>query len=253
MKTLIAILVLSSACPALVDSGVTDGLKKQYEKQILVLRTPFQKGDQEFDSVGRPLKDLPADQWRVYGPLLITSIKSEPNRLRLEGVRVISSKNLKPAKEMLLQSGKTIKVAIHLDHPLSSADDAQAILDRVFFLNPARATYPQPEYRRPDENLGADQKIYHVGNNVLSPQPLYQPDPDYSVKAREAKYQGTLVLLVVVDTTGRVSRIKFARTLGLGLDEKAVEKVETWKFKPATRDGQPVAVEVNVEVSFQLW
>lgn len=253
MKTLIAILVLSSAWPALANNELKDTLKKHYEKQILVLRTPFQPGDQQFDSTGKPLKDPPANQWRVYGPLLITSIKSERNKLRLEGVRVSSPRDLKPAHQMLLQSGKTIKVDIHLDHPLSSADDAQAILDRVFFPELKAAPYSQPEYRRPDQDLGAGQNIQHVGSGVSAPKAIYAPDPDFSDQARKAKYQGTVVMNVLIDATGRVARIKLTRPLGMGLDEKAMEKITTWKFNPATRDGQPVAVEVNVEVSFNLY
>lgn len=254
MKTLIAILVLASACPALADSELKDTLKKTYEKHILVLRTPLQTGDQEFDSAGKPLKEPPANKWRVYGPLLINGIKVDATRLRLEGVRVSSPSSLKPAKEMLLQSGKTIKIDIHLDHPLGSADEAQDILGRVFFLELKKAEFPLPEYRRPDEITSGDQNIQKVDQKrVFAPKPIYVPDPDFSEQARKAKYGGTVVLAVVVDSQGRVSRVKLLRPLGMGLDEKAMEKIATWRFDPAMRNGQPVAVEVNVEVSFNLY
>jgi TonB family protein len=254
MKTFIAILVLALALPAFADQRLKDTLKKEYEKRILVLRTPLQKGDQEFDSDGKPLKDPPANQWRVYGPLLITWIKAESNALRLEGVRVPSTKDVNPVKEMLLQSGKRIKVDIHLDHPLNSSSEAQDIIGRVFFLDPKSAPYSQPEYRRPDENISGDQTVHKVDQKrVFAPKPIFMPDPAYSVQAREAKYQGTLTLDVVIDSQGRVSRIKLARPLGLGLDDMAMEKVQTWKFNPAMLDGKPVAVEVNIEVSFNLY
>lgn len=259
MKTLVAILVLAPACPLLAASDLADTLKDQYQKHILILRTPFQKGDQEFDSAGKPFKQPPSNQWRAYGPLLITRIKAEKNKLRLEGVRVCSTRDLKPAKEMLLQSGKTVKVDIHLDRPLSSADDAHAILDRIFFLDVKGAPYSLPEFRRPDDTIPdqtsqGDQAVHKVDQkSVVAPTPVYQPDPDYSDRARDAKYQGTVILGVVVDSSGRVSRVKLLRALGRGLDEKAMEKVEIWKFKPATRNGQPVAVEVNVEVTFNLY
>ena len=88
---------------------------------------------------------------------------------------------------------------------------------------------------------------------MSAPVPIYQPDPDYSEEARKAKYQGTVVLIIVVGPDGRVHNPRVSRTLGMGLDEKAMEKVLTWKFKPATKDSKPVAVEVSVEVQFNLY
>jgi len=95
--------------------------------------------------------------------------------------------------------------------------------------------------------------LFHVGNGVSAPVPIFSPDPDYSEEARKAKYQGTVVLTVIVGPDGRVHNAKVARSLGMGLDEKAIEKVMVWKFKPATKDSKPVAVEVSVEVQFNLY
>lgn len=61
------------------------------------------------------------------------------------------------------------------------------------------------------------------------------------------------MLSVVVDQQGRPRNIHIARSLGLGLDEKAIDAVKRWKFTPGTKDGIPVAVQVNVEVSFRLY
>jgi TonB family protein len=92
-----------------------------------------------------------------------------------------------------------------------------------------------------------------VGGGVSAPKALYAPDPEYSEEARKAKYQGTVVLWVVVGPDGRPHAIKVYRTLGMGLDEKAIEAVRNWKFEPARKDGQPVAVQINVEVNFRLY
>lgn len=95
--------------------------------------------------------------------------------------------------------------------------------------------------------------VFHVGNGVTPPEAIYSPDPDYSDEARKAKYQGVVVLNVIVGPDGRVHNPRIVRTLGMGLDEKAMEKILIWKFKPATKDNKPVAVEMNVEVSFNLY
>jgi len=94
---------------------------------------------------------------------------------------------------------------------------------------------------------------YRVGGGVSAPRILFAPDPEYSEEARKAKYQGTVVLWVVVGPDGRTQQIRVARSLGLGLDEKAMEAVKTWKFDPARKDGQPVTVQINVEVNFRLY
>ena len=94
---------------------------------------------------------------------------------------------------------------------------------------------------------------YRVGGGVSAPRAIYSPDPEYSEEARKAKYQGTVVLWVVVGTDGRVHDVRIARSLGMGLDEKAIESVRTWRFEPAHMNGQPVPVQVNVEVNFRLY
>jgi TonB family protein len=95
--------------------------------------------------------------------------------------------------------------------------------------------------------------VFKVGGGVSAPKVLFSPDPDYSEEARKAKYQGVCVLWLIVGPDGRPREIKIARTLGMGLDQKAVEAVRQWKFEPAMKDGQPVSVQINVEVNFRLY
>jgi periplasmic protein TonB len=100
---------------------------------------------------------------------------------------------------------------------------------------------------------GVGPGIYHVGDGVSRPRAIYTPEPEFSEEARKAKYQGVVVLTIIVGPDGRVYSPKVLRSLGMGLDEKAVEGVKTWKFDAAKKDGHPVAVEMNVEVAFNLY
>jgi TonB family protein len=104
----------------------------------------------------------------------------------------------------------------------------------------------------PGEGVGTEGP-YTVEGSISAPIPTYQPVPAYSEEARKAKYQGVVSLWIVVDAQGNVSDCRVVRPLGLGLDEKAVETVRTWKFRPAMRNGVPVPVRVSVEVSFRLF
>src|SRR5437763_9191041 len=100
---------------------------------------------------------------------------------------------------------------------------------------------------------GIGDGLYRVGGGVSAPRAIYDPEPEYSEEARKAKYQGTVVVRCVVGPDGRVRDIQLPRTLGMGLDEKVIEKVKTWKFEPAKKDGQAVAVMIAVEVNFHLY
>ncbi len=94
---------------------------------------------------------------------------------------------------------------------------------------------------------------YRVGGGVSAPRAVFAPDPEYSEEARKAKYQGTVLLWVVVGADGRPQSVRVQRSLGMGLDEKAVDAVNRWRFEPARKDGGPVAVQINVEVNFRLY
>jgi len=95
--------------------------------------------------------------------------------------------------------------------------------------------------------------VYRVGGGVSAPHPFYDPDPEYSEEARKAKYQGSVMLWAIIDAEGRPRDLHIARSLGMGLDEKATEAVSRWRFTPALKDGRPVAVQISIEVAFRLY
>ena len=88
---------------------------------------------------------------------------------------------------------------------------------------------------------------------VIAPVPVYSPDPPYSDEARKARFSGSVMLQIIVDTTSNVRSATLVEPLGLGLDEKAVETIRTWRFKPARRNRVPVNVRMRVQVSFSLF
>ncbi|MCU1307140.1 MAG: TonB-like protein, partial [Acidobacteriaceae bacterium] len=105
----------------------------------------------------------------------------------------------------------------------------------------------------PGFGAGTGGGVFRVGGGVSAPRAIYSPEPEYSEEARKAKYQGVVVLALVIGPDGRPRDVKIVRQLGLGLDEKAIETVRTWRFEPAKKDGQAVSVAINVEVNFNLY
>ena len=95
--------------------------------------------------------------------------------------------------------------------------------------------------------------VYRVGHGVSAPRATYMPEPEFSEQARQAGYEGVCVLELVVDAGGMPQKIRVTHAVGLGLDDKAMEAVRQWRFKPGMKDGEPVAVQINVETSFHLY
>src|SRR5580698_4571450 len=105
----------------------------------------------------------------------------------------------------------------------------------------------------PGSGGGTGGGVYHPGGGVSAPQVIFAPDPEFSDEARRAKYQGICVVSVIVDAQGNPQHVHVIRPLGMGLDEKAVEAVRQYKFRPAMFQGHPVPVEVNIEVNFRIY
>jgi protein TonB len=93
---------------------------------------------------------------------------------------------------------------------------------------------------------------YRIGGGISAPSVLSKVEPEYSEEARKAKWQGSVVLSVIVDELGRPRNVRVLRSLGLGLDQKAVEAVLQWRFRPGLKDGKPVPVMATIEVNFRL-
>jgi len=101
---------------------------------------------------------------------------------------------------------------------------------------------------------GAGGGVYRVGGGISAPIPIFQPEAEFSDEARRAKYQGVCLIQMIVDAQGNPQDPHVIRALGMGLDEKALEAVRKYKFKPAMKDGKiPVPVMVTVEVNFRLY
>jgi periplasmic protein TonB len=95
--------------------------------------------------------------------------------------------------------------------------------------------------------------VFKVGGGISAPQAVSTPDPQYTEEARLAKTQGKCILWLIVDETGKPRNIRVVRGLGNGLDAKAIEAVQQWRFQPAMKDGKPVNVQISVEVGFHLF
>ena len=121
----------------------------------------------------------------------------------------------------------------------------------------AKIDYRKGYYARPHvapnpPAVGDPPRVSNVSDGTSPPQLIHKEEPEYSEEARKAKWQGTVTVYIDIDAAGNVTDAHLIRALGLGLDEKAIAVVKKWKFKPAQKDGKPVATQAAVDVTFSL-
>jgi periplasmic protein TonB len=114
---------------------------------------------------------------------------------------------------------------------------------------PAQSSAPASEKDQPSLPPG----VYKVGAGITPPRATYAPNPEYSDKARRAKVNGIVIVSLIVTPEGNTRDVQIVQSLTPDLDKKAVEAVKKWKFQPATKDGEPVAVRIKVETDFRLY
>jgi len=116
----------------------------------------------------------------------------------------------------------------------------RGILARAGFAGPSSPSTP------------ATPNIFRIGGNVTPPSVISRVEPQYTAAARAAKLQGTVILECVVDEQGIPKVVRVVQSLDPGLDKNAIDAIEQYRFKPGTRNGTPVKVVLNVQVSFNL-
>lgn len=104
----------------------------------------------------------------------------------------------------------------------------------------------------PGAGGGVGGGVYRTGGGMIAPILVHRVDPEYSEEARKARYSGVVVVYMEIDVTGRPCNLRIVKGVGLGLDEKAMEAVSQWRFKPGLKDGRPVVWSGQVDCAFHL-
>jgi len=259
--------VLVCACIPMKADDAKDlqrNLQQRLSKQVFTIRN-FYGGDHLiYDSHGTFIKgDRSVGHKGCWcaAQLQIEKVEIKKDKLVLRGPRVVGVyDSKKKAFSKLFKDEGTVRVEIELDAGQTNEDAIFGVLEKIFLSKKDNLDSSIPDaWRAADFNPGAGEIAREKNDaaspeqNVSAPRPIHTPDPEYSEEARSRRLQGSLVLWVVVDEKGDVVRIKISRCLGMGLDEQAVQAVAQWKFEPARMNAQPVAVQMNVEVTFHLY
>ena len=281
IRSALALLCLYLIVPTLRAQSSEAGLKARFKKQSLYLRGFYSSDKLSFDANGQLIGTSMPTSFTLSGfDLRLVNLKKD--KLILEGRRV----------GLKLQKNKQNRVPLNIGTPDSPEDETMHIeiaasangdygpaLDTIFAnglqeLAPNLPVYWQtwtrttfPPLSTTAAPVAADVKEASgnatqtskeptkatAGSTSKAPVLLKGENPEFNEPARRLKYEGTTRIHLQVGIDGAVSKLAIIRPIGLGLDERALAAVGGYTFSPATKDGQPVAVELDVEVSFDIF
>lgn len=271
----VILIVLVTTAPSLFAADLADTLRTDYEKRALLLRGFYEANKLNFDSAGTLTSRSDIAGW-TSSFVYIESLTTKENALEIKGKRVgllfdEKQKRFKPG-----QSKVKVTITIAITPSVDSEAVVRKALDKIFIgpteplvplvpaywssivmrLNSEGAISDLPPVRKGSEacvDEASPQNTCGPGKKIEPPRITHGPDPRYDKVAESLKLQGTVMLYTVIDVTGRPTDIQIVRPFGCGLDDRAVATVSQWKFKPATRDGIPVPVQINIEINFRLF
>jgi len=243
-------------------------LKGRLLKQPLYLRGLWAEDNLHFDSDGKLIGNSDLVSFTLSG-IEIEKVQLKQNRLQLVGRRMgLELTGFTPKRAPLLVGTRfPRKEEVHLEISAPPSGDYSAALDAVFAQNiadlvPGIPSWWQPYVHKylivdgiPYDTLPSPptDRPMRVGGSVLPPTLLANKEADFNQYAKLMKYQGIVWIRLVVDKEGKPSHLAVERGLGLGLDERAIAAVRDYLFTPATQHGKPVAVEIRMEVNFQIY
>jgi TonB family protein len=237
-------------------AGVSNAdLQREYGDKVLTIRQFYPGLHLRFDSSGNILGKASPGAWTIDRMVRVENVSVSKDGLRIRGQRLFlihdpATNQMRDVRTFTkadwFNTYSKLEIDIESGQAPLEMTDVERLMRLVFLSPDEKLVDAVPDYWKdwlmhgqgwkPSLPDTADQP-QKVGGNVTAPHLVYGPDPQYSEAARQAKYQGTCILWMVVGADGLVHDIRISRALGLGLDDQAVRTVRTWKFRPALKDG----------------
>jgi TonB family protein len=234
-------------------SAAAKTIEKTLKNQTVTIRGFYEGSRLRYDAAGNPIGEPKSGPWVLDARVIIRKVELSKQALLLRADRLGGVFDFDKQDLVFGPTGQ------HVTFEIAWPDDSSAVstaLQQVFLRSdePLLDKLPkewQRQLMRPGECNA--ENVCRVAKGVIQPpRAVYAPDPEYSEEARRARLQGKVILWVLVGDTGKVVDCGILRSLGMGLDQQALTSIRQWRFDPAMRGGKPVAVQINVEMSFEL-
>ena len=269
MPTIGRILVLLClTAPTLHAQSTEADIKARLLDKPLYLRGSWSDDNLSFDATGQLTSRSATTSFTLSG-FDLDKLTLKHDKLLLEGHRVGIEFEADLPQRVPLNVGKPKEhkdERLHIEIVTPPGGDYTAVLDAVFAdgiaqlapnLPDAWQLYARQHHLSPATPTSAKQDSTsnpkRVGGGITPPRLLHNVDPEFNNAARQLRYSGNSIINLWVGPDGVPTHLSIVRPTGLGLDERAIEAVQKYTFSPATENGQPVTVEINVEVNFQIF
>jgi hypothetical protein len=257
------------------DSAVLDHVRADYLKKAFLLRGFYQEPLLQYDSSGHLKHHASSGSWTT-SYAFVEAVDIQDARLTLKAHRAVQIFDDHKHQFQLTRTDIKLLLTVEVPSPLEERGIREA-LGHIFIAptEPIGGMLPdfwQPLLKNIDEKgkVSLDPKKdpwdpsvtgdcdqapsvdrpCRIVKPMKPPKPVYTPDPDFGDLGKALHLRGASVLWLVIDETGQPQHIALMKPLGAGLDERAIDKVRSWKFQPVIRDGKPVPVMINVEFNF---
>jgi TonB family protein len=176
-----------------------------------------------------------------------------------KAVEAVKQYRFKPATDDGKPVATDLRVEVNfniMDSPEPKVVTAMAVAAPVAVAPPPPPPVPPQAAINVDRGAPAEFNgvpVRRVGGGVTAPVVVFVSNPEYTKEAKKAGFKGIVLINLIVDTNGMPQNVHVLRSVGMGLDQKAVDAVKQYRFKPAMEGGKPVPVELNVEVNFQIF
>lgn len=188
-------------------------------------------------------------------PRYVSALQSDDSRLANFAIAFIAAQKFTPGASRGTPVAVAIKLSIALQTCVDRTKGASASnVDALVWRSYPQFAITAPRSSEVPFAASAATTIEKIGGRVSAPVPIFSPDPHFSKYARKEKVQGVCILGLTLDINGIPHDVHVVKSLETSLDQKAIEAVETWRFKPAMKNGTtPVPVMITVEVDFHLF
>ena len=245
-------------------------LRKTYDNYALSLKVPYASENLHFDSNGQLVGISPVGVWTTSGILQVGKIVLKPNVLQIDGNRILVALRAGQGSSILVPivTARSVHITIELESTTSKIDQLNHVIEQVFqkqdtgkriaaYWRPVpedQASATLPAGAQVTGMLEGNRPVYRaLAAGIVPPKAVHMEAPTFTQRAREKRLQGAAVVSVVVNETGLPEILEVTKDLGEGLDIQSWLTVAEWRFHPARLNGQPVAVQISVEVSFRLF
>jgi len=270
--SLVSFLVLA-ALPIHAANPAEQELQTKFLNRAVFIRGFYSNDDLSFDAQGKPIGSPTSGPWSL-ALFEVQKVKLDKHRIEFEGFRAASvfDPESKKFKSVPLKNLERVRLTIVAETRSALPGGLDDLANHV--LTSRLTTADVPEYwhdffhgsaqqpRPGGEQFGVisgeqfeGDPVYRsgVGPGFTPPKLKSKSEPNYSEQARSSHIQGTTVIELIIDKRGVPQNLQVVRAIGFGLDDRAIEAAQRWRFDPATFNGVPVPVQIWVEVEFRLF